>query len=79
LATLHENLLSVIKIEQDEPEVKQPRQLAITVAWLTMTHVAASPRTATCEYTALIRMTSATLLKIRGASKQGPRLDRDDL
>jgi hypothetical protein len=78
-ATLHGNLLSEIKIRQNVPEVKPLHQIAATVAWLTTICVAASPKTATCGNMALIGMTSAMSLKIRGASEQEPRLYRDDL
>jgi hypothetical protein len=54
-------------------------QLAVIVAWLTMMHGAASPRTIICGNTTMIGMTSAMSLRIRGALEKGPRLHRDDL
>jgi hypothetical protein len=47
LATLHRNLLSIIKIRQGVPKVNQLRQLAATTVWLTMTRGTTLPKTAT--------------------------------
>jgi hypothetical protein len=54
---------------QDVPEVKQPHQLAAIAVWLTTTHGATLPRTATCENMTVIDMTSMMSLKIIGVSE----------
>jgi hypothetical protein len=71
--------VSVIKIRQDVPEVKQPRQLAAIIIWLTTTRDAALLKTATYRNMVVIGMTSTMSLKIGGASEQGLQLHRDDL